>query len=117
MIFYKLFYERFGDHEGVPTISFSNWLIATLPSICAKTVSFIVALILLFLTWFVLWMYCPSSKQLVIDQKFCGEEYEKLGPMSYEEKVVGVGFIVLSLLWLFRVDLSFGGFTIKGQEY
>ncbi|KNB41403.1 sodium:dicarboxylate symporter [Blastocystis sp. subtype 4] len=104
MIFYKLFYERFGDHEGVPTISFSNWLIATLP----------MALILLFLTWFVLWMYCPSSKQLVIDQKFCREEYEKLGPMSYEEKVVGVGFIVLSLLWLFRVDLSFGGFTIKG---
>lgn len=76
----------------------------------------LVALILLFLTWIVLWIHCPSSKQLVIDQKFCRDEYEKLGPMSYEEKVVAAAFIILSILWLFRVDLSFGGFTIYGKN-
>lgn len=35
--------------------------------------------------------------------------------MSYEEIVVGIAFIVLSLLWLFRVDLKFGeNFRIPG---
>ena len=75
-----------------------------------------VSLILLILTWGVLCvLYCPSSKQLLIDQKFCREQYQKLGPMSYEETVVAIGFVVLSILWLFRVDLKFGNFTIPGR--
>lgn len=36
------------------------------------------------------------------------DRYKKLGKMKYEEYVVMVGFILLSLLWLFRVDLVFG---------
>ena len=73
--------------------------------------------IILVITWAALcFMYCPSSKQLTIDQQFCKDEYAKLGPMQYEEKVVGAGFICLSILWLFRVDLSFGGdFKIPGK--
>ncbi|KAK8792394.1 hypothetical protein WA588_004892, partial [Blastocystis sp. NMH] len=104
MIFVQMFYDRFTG-DDVPVISFSNWLIATLP----------MSFILLILTWGVLCvLYCPSSKQLLIDQKFCREQHEKLGPMSYEETVVAIGFVVLSILWLFRVDLKFGNFTIPG---
>ena len=80
----------------------------------SHTVSFI----LLILTWGVLCvLYCPSSKQLLIDQKFCREQHEKLGPMSYEETVVAIGFVVLSILWLFRVDLKFGNLTNTGLVY
>lgn len=60
-------------------------------------------------------MFCPSSSQFKIDQSWCREEYKKLGKMSYEEKVVGIAFICLSVLWLFRVDLKFGeNFRIPG---
>ena len=60
-------------------------------------------------------MYCPSSSQFKIDQTWCREEYKKLGKMSYEEIVVAIAFIALSLLWLFRVDLKFGdNFRIPG---
>lgn len=116
MIFVQMFYDRFTG-EDVPVISFSNWLIATLPSPRYLSLSLAVALILLILTWGVLCvLYCPSSKQLLIDQKFCREQHEKLGPMSYEEIVVAIGFVVLSILWLFRVDLKFGSFCIPGRS-
>lgn len=41
--------------------------------------------------------------------------YKKLGKMKYEEYVVAFGFVLLSILWLFRVDLNFGdSFSIPG---
>lgn len=36
MIFAQMFNDRFGDKPGVPVISFSNWLISTLPSSAAR---------------------------------------------------------------------------------
>lgn len=36
--------------------------------------------------------------------------------MKYEEYVVAFGFVLLSILWLFRVDLNFGdSFSIPGS--
>ena len=53
-----------------------------------------VSAIILILTWVVLcYMYCPKKKDLPIDQQYCKDQYEKLGPMQYEEIVVGIGFI------------------------
>ena len=38
--------------------------------------------------------------------------------MKYEEYVVALGFVLLSLLWLFRVDLNFGdSFSIPGSLF
>ena len=38
--------------------------------------------------------------------------------MKYEEYVVAFGFVLLSLLWLFRVDLNFGdSFSIPGSPF
>ena len=37
--------------------------------------------------------------------------------MKYEEYVVAFGFVLLSILWLFRVDLNFGdSFSIPGSR-
>ena len=48
-----------------------------------------------------------------IDRILC--RYKKLGKMKYEEYVVAFGFVLLSILWLFRVDLNFGdSFSIPG---
>lgn len=72
--------------------------------------------ILLVISWGILCvMFCPSSSQFKIDQTWCKEEYKKLGKMSFEEIVVAIAFVCLSLLWLFRVDLKFGeNFHIPG---
>ena len=50
-----------------------------------------------------------------IDDSLFKENYKKLGPMSPGEKVVGILFILLALLWLFRVDIRIGNhFSIPG---
>lgn len=57
-------------------------------------------------------VYLP--KKLEVDKQYFVDQYKALGSMKYEEIVVGVGFIILAMLWLFRADLVFGDFTIKG---
>ena len=105
MTFTELFNKAFSDKEGVPDISFSNWLFAVLPA------NFL--LFLLDWAYFAIF-YCPSEKELHIDKGYCKSEYKKLGPASYEEKVVFIAFIALALLWLFRADMEFGSFTLPG---
>lgn len=88
---------------------------------------FLVSIVLLLCAWLMLFYYCPSPSQFSIDKSFCVEEfsmnqsidllcrYKKLGKMKYEEYVVAFGFVLLSILWLFRVDLNFGdSFSIPG---
>ena len=47
MIFVEQFEKRFNGREGVPTLSFSNWLIATLPSMLLFIWSMLLLLLLL----------------------------------------------------------------------
>ena len=49
MIFVEQFEKRFNGREGVPTLSFSNWLIATLPSMLLFIWSMLLLLLLLLL--------------------------------------------------------------------
>ena len=88
------------------------------------------SIVLLLCAWLMLFYFCPSPSQFSIDKSFCVEEffanepidllcrYKKLGKMKYEEYVVAFGFVLLSLLWLFRVDLNFGdSFSIPGSPF
>ncbi|KAK8815450.1 hypothetical protein WA158_003662 [Blastocystis sp. Blastoise] len=104
MIMLKLYQSTFANYD-VPTITFVNWLLATLP----------IAIILLVLEWVTfVFIYCPPSANLKIDASYAKNEYKKLGKASYEEWVVGIMFILAALLWLFRSDMAFGDFTIYG---
>lgn len=105
MTFVELFTKAFGNVEGAPDISFSNWLFAVLPC------NFL--LFLLDWAYFAIF-YCPSEKELHIDKGYCASEYKKLGKATYEEKVVFIAFIALALLWLFRADMELGSLTIPG---
>lgn len=105
MTFIELFNKAFGDREGVPEITFSNWMFAVFPPI----------FVFFLIDWaFFAFCYCPSQEELRIDKGYCKSEYKKLGPASYEEKVVFAAFILLALLWLFRADMDLGSFTIHG---
>jgi sodium-dependent dicarboxylate transporter 2/3/5 len=43
-------------------------------------------------------------------------EYEALGRMSREEKLVLAAFVTTAVLWIWRRDIPVGGFTIPGWE-
>jgi sodium-dependent dicarboxylate transporter 2/3/5 len=50
----------------------------------------------------------------IIKRNELSDELKALGPMSFEEKIVGLVFLVLAFLWMFRVDIVIGKFNIPG---
>jgi sodium-dependent dicarboxylate transporter 2/3/5 len=59
-------------------------------------------------------VFCPRTGAVPANLKVFKEEYAKLGPMTFEERVVLVDFIVLALLWLLRTDIAIGSVVIPG---
>lgn len=90
---------------SAPEISFSTWFIYALP------ISFIFFII----TWGYLYMiYRPKKSLKTLKQVNFKQQYKELGLATYEQKVVGVIFIALALLWLTRAGIAIGGFNIPG---
>ena len=88
-----------------PEISFASWFVFALP---------ISILMLIFIWLYLARRYCPRDETISVDPQIFGKEYEALGPISFEEGIVLIDFILLILLWLFRQDIQFGGFTVPG---
>jgi sodium-dependent dicarboxylate transporter 2/3/5 len=86
-----------------PEISFASWLFFALP----------LSVVFLILIWLVLTIrYSPPKGKFQIDSEVFKEEYKKLGPFKFEEKVVLIIFALMAFLWIFRVDITIGGFVI-----
>ena len=88
-----------------PTIAFGQWLVVAFP----------VGVIMLLAAWLLITrvMYrAPPS--LRIDPATVADERARLGPLSFEERTVLTVFAITALLWVFRVDLHLGGFTVPG---
>jgi sodium-dependent dicarboxylate transporter 2/3/5 len=75
------------------------------------------SVVFLFISWFLL---CRVIFPLPSDSPFSGKEFirseiEKLGPVSTEERRVGVVFAGVALLWMTRKSIRFGeAFTVPG---
>lgn len=67
-------------------------------------------------TWFMLTsvFFKPGFTGLKESKEIFRKELQKLGKMSKKEIIVAVVFIITVLLWIFRVDINFGSFTLKG---
>lgn len=67
-------------------------------------------------TWFMLTsvFFKPGFKSLSESKEVFKNELRGLGSMSKRERIVAVVFVITVLLWIFRADLNFGAFTIKG---
>ncbi|MFQ6104849.1 MAG: SLC13 family permease [Candidatus Glassbacteria bacterium] len=90
---------------GAPEISFSQWFIMATP----------ISVTFLILTWFVLtYLIYPLRGSETIEGTSVKEEYERLGPASYEEKAVFIVFVATALLWLSRQDIVLGSLRIPG---
>ncbi|XP_072001271.1 solute carrier family 13 member 4 [Engystomops pustulosus] len=103
LIFLEHFKNRYPDAE---VVNFGTWFVFSLP----------ITVIVLFLVWVWLhWLFlgcnfretCSLSKnkktrQEELSEQRIQEEYEKLGTMSYPEKVTVFFFILMTLLWFTR---------------
>jgi sodium-dependent dicarboxylate transporter 2/3/5 len=88
---------------AAPEITFAQWLIFALP----------ISLFMLFITWY------------IISTRYAGRHFPSLSDtnkiitakkskMSFEEKAVASVFAATAFLWIFRVDITIGGFLIPG---
>lgn len=89
-----------------PEISFSKWMLFTLP----------LSLTVFGLIWLTLFlMYKPDRKNWTpIDRDTFHRQLKAMGGMKREERIVLIVFITLALLWIFRSDLHLGSLTIPG---
>ncbi|RLC51604.1 MAG: SLC13/DASS family transporter [Candidatus Cloacimonadota bacterium] len=88
-----------------PEIGFGQWMMLGIP----------ISVLMLIISAFLLTkIYFKVDKALKIDREFIREEYEKLGPLSFEEKTISIVFALTAFLWIFRNDLNLGLITIPG---
>ncbi|XP_053409784.1 solute carrier family 13 member 1 [Nycticebus coucang] len=117
LIFAEHFNTRYPDCR---CINFGSWFILSFPA----------TVIILLLSWIWLqWLFlgfnfkemfkCGKTKTL--QQKACAEvikkEYQKLGPMRYQEIVTLVLFIIMALLWFSRDPGFAPGWVTLFSEY
>jgi len=103
MAFVKIFSITF---PSAPTISFTKWMLVAFPCSVA---------LLIFVWWLLGLLYCPRKWKLEgVDSSLFRKQYEELGRLTFEEKIVLADFVILALLWLSREPLNLGSITLPG---
>lgn len=109
-----IFLRTYNDHfPGQTDMNFTRWFVVGFP----------IALVFLFITYFVLRkFFIKKDILLTLDRSYFKEGYRSLGRMNYEEKAVGIVFILTAILWFSResIDLDFmviPGWTTLFGEY
>jgi len=88
-----------------PAITFLQWMLFAVP---AGILLMVAAFTLLY------FKYARGVKTKAVNSLPIKQLKHELGPMTWEEKVVLVSFILMALLWITRSDLEIGTTTIKG---
>ncbi|XP_037692195.1 solute carrier family 13 member 1 isoform X2 [Choloepus didactylus] len=117
LIFTEHFNMRYPDCQ---CINFGSWFMLSFPA----------AIIILFLSWVWLqWLFLgfnfkemfKCGKTKTVKEKACAavikQEYQKLGPIRYQEIVTLVLFIVMVLLWFSRNPGFVSGWSVLFSEY
>uniref|UniRef100_A0A8C3VVP0 Solute carrier family 13 member 1 n=1 Tax=Catagonus wagneri TaxID=51154 RepID=A0A8C3VVP0_9CETA len=117
LIFAEHFNMRYPDCH---CINFGSWFIMSFPA----------AIIILLLSWIWLqWLFLgfnfkemfQCNKNRTAKQKACAEvikqEYQKLGPIRYQEIVTLVLFIVMAMLWFSRDPGFISGWSALFSQY
>ena len=100
--FARIFEITFPEAEPV---TFGQWIIMALP----------ITIIMISVIWGLLTkLFFKSPDHLRTDRKLIQNEYQDLGPMSFEEKSVMTVFIGAAVLWVFRKEINIGAITIPG---
>jgi len=100
--FVRIFEILFPD---APPIAFGQWLLMSLP----------IGILMLIIAWLLITrVFFRSSDDIQVPPEVVGEELDRLGVITFEEKLVLAVFAATALLWVFRVDLQLGVATIPG---
>ncbi|MBN8696978.1 MAG: SLC13/DASS family transporter [Bacteroidetes bacterium] len=102
MIFLREYTEKFPMNNDM---NFFAWF----------KIGFPVSLVLLIISFFIIKLiFIKRDMKLAVEKNYFKDAYQRLGSISYEEKIVSVLFILTAVLWFTRADIDFGGFTMKG---
>jgi len=100
MAFIKIYQTLFPQ---ATEISFAQWLGFGGPY----------SLLFLLIAWLYLGRRLPSAMQRAqADPSYFQAEYRKLGPMSFEQKTVGLLFAALAIAWMTRKPIATPWFTV-----
>ncbi|MBK9228107.1 MAG: SLC13/DASS family transporter [Ignavibacteria bacterium] len=102
MIFYRTYIDKFPQNGDV---SFFSWFLLAFP----------VAAVLLLVTYFILKkIFLGKNHSLGIERTYFEDSYKGLGKITYEEKLIGLIFVITALLWFTRADIEIGGLRLRG---
>ena len=86
-------------------IAFGTWFIMGLP----------LCFVMLMIIWLILTkVFFRVPPDVTVDRSIVDQEYEELGPISFEEKSVLIVFFLTAFLWVFRKKLNLGFVSIPG---
>jgi len=91
---------------AAPEIGFAQFMFVSFPS----AFFMLVFLYIFFIFYYLRGVKFPSN----IEASDFKAVYDKLGPWKPAEKIISITFACLALLWLFKSDINFGSFSIKG---
>ena len=89
---------------AAPPIAFGQWMLVALP----------IGLVMLAAGWLLITQVFYRAPETVVDRAVLSRERERLGAIAFEERAVLTVFAATALLWVFRVDLQLGAFTLPG---
>jgi sodium-dependent dicarboxylate transporter 2/3/5 len=88
-----------------PPIAFGQWIIMALP----------VGAIMIAVAWLLITrVFYRAPEDVRVDHEIIDRARHGLGPVTFEERWIMSVFVVTAALWVFRVDLQVGLFTIPG---
>jgi sodium-dependent dicarboxylate transporter 2/3/5 len=88
-----------------PALAFGQWMVMALPISAA----------LLVIAWLLITkVFFRVPEHVTVDQTVVEEQKRALGHIAYEEKAVLFVFGITAFLWVFRLPLNLGVFTIPG---
>lgn len=102
MIFLREYSEKFPLNNDM---NFLSWFLIAFP----------LSFVFLLVAFGVLkTMFIKKDTVLLLDKGYFSSAYQKLGKMSFEEKVVASIFSITALLWFTRADIDFGVDKMSG---
>ncbi|MES2838032.1 MAG: SLC13 family permease [Bacteroidota bacterium] len=104
MIFYSFYQAKFPDLNDM---NFINW----------SKVAFPIAVVILAGCYLVIYFLLLKKVKLKnIEKSYFKSEYNKLSSWSYEEKIIGLLFLTMTILWFTRNTIDVGLFKIIGWK-
>ena len=88
-----------------PPISFGVWFVMAAP----------ISMLLLACAWVLITqVFFRIPPEVAVDREVLEAEARKLGPVSFEERVILAVFAATAVLWVFRAPIVIGGLTVPG---